>query len=142
MIHWQDRVKSLFAGKFDEDDFSDVPTYIPLPGAKDDPDARIEDGFFELTTDDIAAILDPIVRGVVELIDEQIGALSEVGLTSPTILLVGGFGASEYLFRCVQQAHPSIKVLQPPNSRAVDLGGGSEEIERSGILNSRENNTI
>jgi hypothetical protein len=50
LLHWRDRVKPFFAGKFDEDDFSDVPTYIPLPGAKDDPDARIEDGFFELTT--------------------------------------------------------------------------------------------
>jgi hypothetical protein len=27
-------------------------------------------------------------------------------------------------------------------SRAVDLGGGSEEIERSGILNNWGNNTI
>ncbi|KAL3453558.1 hypothetical protein BJX65DRAFT_302456 [Aspergillus insuetus] len=122
-LHWQDRVKPLFAGKFDEDDFSDVSTYIPLPGAKDDPDARIEDGFFELTTNGIAAIFDPIVRDVVELIDGQIGALGDVRLSSPTMLLVGGFGASEYLFCCVQQAHPSIKVLQPPNSWSVVVSG-------------------
>ncbi|CEL07319.1 hypothetical protein ASPCAL10479 [Aspergillus calidoustus] len=123
LLHWRDRVKPLFAGKFDEDDFSDVPTYIPIPGAKDDPEVPIEDGFFELTIDEIAAIFDPIVRDVGELVDEQMEALAKVGFVSPTILLVGGFGASEYLFRRLQEARPCIKVLQLPNSWSAVLSG-------------------
>jgi hypothetical protein len=39
---------------------------------------------------------------------------------------------------CNRQAIPAARSV----SRAVDLGGGCEEIERSGILNNCGNNTI
>ncbi|KAJ0426171.1 actin-like ATPase domain-containing protein [Aspergillus carlsbadensis] len=122
LLYWRDRIKPLFAGKFDED-FDDVPYYIPIPGAKDDPDVPVEDGFFELTSGEIEAIFDPIVRGVLELIGEQVASLSKAEYTCGSILLVGGFGASEYLFRRVQDAQPSIRILQPPNSWSAVVRG-------------------
>ncbi|KAL4861100.1 hypothetical protein BDV12DRAFT_204359 [Aspergillus spectabilis] len=102
VLYWQDRVKTNFAGKFD-DDFVEVDYYIPVPGAKDDPKIPIEDGFVQLTSNDIEGIFDPIVQD--------------------TILLVGGFGASDYLFHRLQKANPSMIILQPPNGWSAVVSG-------------------
>jgi hypothetical protein len=47
MSHWREMVKPNFTGEFD-DEFADVDYFIPLPGAADNPDVSIEDGFLQL----------------------------------------------------------------------------------------------
>ncbi len=32
------------------------------------------------------------------------------------IILIGGFGGSEYLKKCLVKAHPDISVIQPPDT--------------------------
>ncbi|RAH65714.1 Hsp70 family protein [Aspergillus aculeatinus CBS 121060] len=134
--YWQDRVKPNFAGKYDED-FEDVDYFIPVPGALDDRLASIEDGFLYLTSDDVTSIFEPIVKEVESLVAEQIEGIKEkklypkVVLTiSPSaIILVGGFGASMFLFHRLQEANPSVLVMQPPDAGAVHRGLDGNQVE-------------
>ncbi|KAL5342492.1 hypothetical protein BJX70DRAFT_394709 [Aspergillus crustosus] len=134
VTYWQDKVKPNFTGKYDED-FSDVEYFIPVAGAVDDPAVPIEDGFFLLTSEDTETIFDPIVDEVEELVAQQISGVNVAGLSTQAIILVGGFGASAYLFHRLSQAHPGVKVLQPPNgwsavvSGAVQRGLAGNEVE-------------
>ncbi|KAI9367138.1 actin-like ATPase domain-containing protein [Aspergillus egyptiacus] len=123
--YWQDRVKPNFAGKFDDEegDFADVDYHIPVRGAKDDPEVKIEKEVFRLNTDEIEAIFDPIVQEIEELVTEQRRGIARAGLVAEAILLVGGFGASDYLFRRLQEANPMTTILQPPNSWSAIVSG-------------------
>ncbi|KAH2747986.1 hypothetical protein KXW10_007159 [Aspergillus fumigatus] len=120
--YWQDRVKPNYVGKYDED-YGEIDYFIPLPGASDDPTVPIEDGFFHLSSDDVERIFDPIVCDVEELIAGQVASITRVGLSIEAIILVGGFGSSEYLFRRVQKQYPTIKVLQPPDAWSAVVSG-------------------
>ncbi|PYI16694.1 hypothetical protein BO99DRAFT_465129 [Aspergillus violaceofuscus CBS 115571] len=105
-LHYcQDRVKPNFAGQYDED-FADVDYFIPVPGSLDDHLASIEDGFLYLTSEDVTSIFDPIA-----------------------IILVGGFGASMFLFHRLQEASPSVLVMQPPDAGAVHRGLDGNQVE-------------
>ena len=53
---------------------------------------------------------------VIRLVNGQIKSVQACGLSVKAILLVGGFGGSEYLYRRLAQANPSIHVMQPPNA--------------------------
>ncbi|KAL4925366.1 Hsp70 family protein [Aspergillus undulatus] len=122
ITYWQERVKPNYSGKFDED-FTDVDYFIPVAGATDDPTVPIEDGFFLLSNDDVEGIFDPIVRQIEDLVSGQILAVLREGLSAKTIILVGGFGASEYLFHRLQKATPNAKVLQPPDGWSAVVRG-------------------
>ncbi|OJK00196.1 hypothetical protein ASPACDRAFT_51993 [Aspergillus aculeatus ATCC 16872] len=110
--YWQDRVKPNFAGKYDED-FDDVDYFIPVPGALDDRLALVEDGFLYLTSEDVTSIFEPIVKEVESL----------------SIILVRGFGASMFLFHRLQEANPSVLVMQPPDAGAVHRGLDGNQVE-------------
>ncbi|KAH2440572.1 hypothetical protein KXW63_000970, partial [Aspergillus fumigatus] len=73
--------------------------------------------------DDVERIFDPIVCDVEELIAGQVASITRVGLSIEAIILVGGFGSSEYLFRRVQKQYPTIKVLQPPDAWSAVVSG-------------------
>ncbi|PYI35839.1 putative Hsp70 family chaperone [Aspergillus indologenus CBS 114.80] len=120
--YWQDRVKPNFAGKYDED-FADVDYFIPVPGALDDHLASIEDGFLYLTSEDVTSIFDPIVKEVESLVAEQIEGIKEKKLHPKAIILVGGFGASRFLFHRLQEACPSVLVMQPPDAWSAVVCG-------------------
>ncbi|KAH2737389.1 hypothetical protein KXV39_008198 [Aspergillus fumigatus] len=120
--YWQDRVKPNYVGKYDED-YGEIDYFIPLPGASDDPTVPIEDGFFQLSCDDVGRIFDPIVCDVEELIAEQMASITRAGLSIEAIILVGGFGSSEYLFRRLQKKNPALKVLQPPDAWSAVVSG-------------------
>ncbi|PYH46334.1 Hsp70 family protein [Aspergillus saccharolyticus JOP 1030-1] len=96
---WQDRVKPGFKGTYDNE-YADVDYFIPIPGARDDLSIPIEDGFFFLTRSDIIAII-----------------------------LVGGFGASEFLFHRLQEANPTVTVMQPRDAGAVHRGLDGNQVE-------------
>ncbi|PYH98153.1 actin-like ATPase domain-containing protein [Aspergillus ellipticus CBS 707.79] len=122
LTYWQDRVKPNFTGKFD-DDFADVDYFIPIPGAQDDPSVPIEDGFFQLTSEDVTQIFEPIIQDVELLVAEQIKGIEKKQLSPKAILLVGGFGSSEFLFRRLQEANPTVTVMQPPDAWSAVVSG-------------------
>lgn len=89
----------------------------------------------------IQEIFDPVVSDVEKLVRGQVESVAKNGKTAKVsihpiglgdcvlvcysvliysfaqaILLVGGFGSSEYLFRRLKKAFPNMLVMQPPNA--------------------------
>ncbi|KAL3468953.1 hypothetical protein BJX99DRAFT_242456 [Aspergillus californicus] len=122
ITYWQERVKPNYTGIFD-DDFADVDYFIPVPGTTDDPDIPIEDGFFFLTNEDVEAIFEPSVEEVENLVAQQMVDIGKAGFSAKAIILVGGFGSSEYLFNRLRMAHPKVTVMQPPNAWSAVVSG-------------------
>ncbi|KAE8345475.1 hypothetical protein BDV24DRAFT_148082 [Aspergillus arachidicola] len=110
LSYWQDRVKPNYTGKLDND-YADVDYFIPLPGVADDLTIPIEDGFFQLSSDDVEDIFEPIIHDVEELITEQVASITKRGFVTEAIVLVGGFGSSEYLLRRLQKENPTVTIL-------------------------------
>lgn len=49
MKYWQDHVKPRYVGRLEDDGFSDVDYFVPIPGASDNPDIDLEGGFLQLS---------------------------------------------------------------------------------------------
>ncbi|OOO07679.1 Heat shock protein 70 [Aspergillus oryzae] len=122
LSYWQDRVKPNYTGKYDND-YADVDYFIPLPGVADNPKIPIEDGFFQLSSDDVEDIFEPIVHDVEELIAGQVAGITKLGFVTKAIVLVGGFGSSIYLLHRLQKKNPTVTVLQPPNAWSAVVSG-------------------
>ncbi|KAI2828403.1 hypothetical protein CBS11852_10300 [Aspergillus niger] len=118
--YWQDHIKPNFAS---DPDFEEETHFVPLPGLKDKPKIGLQDGFLQLDGAQIKRIFDPVVDRVKVQIIHQVNAARAEKKPVKAILLVGGFGSSEYLYRCIQETFSDIIVMQPPNSwSAVMLG--------------------
>ncbi|KAI5209900.1 hypothetical protein E4T39_00616 [Aureobasidium subglaciale] len=76
--------------------------YVQFPGAQDDLAAGIEDGFLVVSTAEIAEIFRPIVDSVIDLVERQRKMLAAEGKTAKGVILVGGFGQSKYLYKCLK----------------------------------------
>ncbi|KAL4960015.1 Hsp70 family protein [Aspergillus stella-maris] len=121
ITYWQDRVKPNFTGSYD-DDFADVEYFIPVAGATDDPKVPIKDGFFLMSSKDMKDIFDPVVGKIEDLLEEQTTAITKQELPIKAIVLVGGFGASPYLFHRLQEKFSKLAIIQPPDGGAVHHG--------------------
>ncbi|KAI9764517.1 MAG: hypothetical protein M1839_005887 [Geoglossum umbratile] len=85
---------------------SSAKAYLTIPReakVDDDPSRGIEDGELLITDKDLKEMFDPYVNRTLELIDEQAAAVHETGARVKFVLLVGGFGRSEYLYAKVQE---------------------------------------
>ncbi|KAL4760930.1 Hsp70 family protein [Aspergillus foveolatus] len=98
ITYWQERVKPNFTGQFG-DEF----------GAADDPSVPIEDG------EDAEGIFEPIIGQIEDLTAQQLSAVGERGFHVQNVILVGGFGASEYLYHRLMKRNPGVTIMQPPN---------------------------
>ncbi|KJK67278.1 Hsp70 protein [Aspergillus parasiticus SU-1] len=85
LSYWQDRVKPNYTGKLDND-YVDIDYFIPLPGVADDLTIPIEDGFFQLSSDDVEDIFEPIIHDVEDLIAEQVASITKLGFVTEVIL--------------------------------------------------------
>ncbi|KAL1835667.1 hypothetical protein VTJ49DRAFT_6256 [Mycothermus thermophilus] len=82
---------------FNEDEHTEVN--IPFPGLPDDESAGLDSGFLIMTASQVKDIFDPVVKEVCELVQGQVDALRAKGGVVSGIILVGGFGQSDYLYR-------------------------------------------
>ncbi|RHZ44338.1 uncharacterized protein CDV56_100181 [Aspergillus thermomutatus] len=116
--YWQDFVKPNFAGVSidDHDEYSEVDYSVPLNGIGDKPEIALEGGFLNMTKENVGGIFLPVVDEIERLVLDQILQVSLAGMRPKAILLVGGFGSSEYLFRRLQSAVVNVTVMQPPNA--------------------------
>jgi hypothetical protein len=84
--------------------------------------ARIEDRKLVITGAELKEVFDAVIQQIIKLIIGQIERLddSHEGLEASAILLVGGFGSSEYLRREIENHFedilPDLKVIQPVNA--------------------------
>lgn len=117
---------------FNEDEHSEVN--VPFPGLPDDEAAGLDSGFLVMNAEQVKKIFEPVIREIVGLIEGQVQAIKEKGGTVSGIILVGGFGQSNYLYTQVKRhfnaappppyteqpthavaatSQPNIEVLQP-----------------------------
>lgn len=69
-----------------------------------------------LARSQVQGIFDPVIQDVIKLVQNQVRKIKIAGYCVRAILLVGGFGGSEYLYRRLCIANPKITILQPPNA--------------------------
>jgi hypothetical protein len=82
---------------FNDEEEQDVN--VPFPGLPDNEEAGLDCGFLTMNTQQIRSILDPVVKEVVDLVEGQVDCIRErAGLVSG-IILVGGFGQSNYMYK-------------------------------------------
>lgn len=121
--YWETYMKREFSQKLpheEEEDFS-----VPVMGIPDSEDGRVRGGFLRVSHAEVKEIFEPIVNQVLELLGAQVlqvlkAAQKPVG----AILLVGGFGSSEYLYkRILTWSAGSIPVLQPRNAWTAVVRG-------------------
>lgn len=86
---------------------------IPFPGIPDNTDAEIEQGFLTMSSDAVSSLFNPIVGDIIGLVKQQMRALEERSKPIRAIVLVGGFGQSNCLYKCLH-AHFAIPEPPPP----------------------------
>jgi len=97
---------------FNEDEHSEVN--VPFPGLPDDEEAGLDSGFLVMTAEQIKDIFDPVVKEVCDLVQGQVETLRSKGGIVSGIILVGGFGQSDYLYRRLKNHFAS--AAPPPYS--------------------------
>jgi len=86
-----------------------------FPGLPDDEDAGLDSGFLIMTAEQIKDIFEPVVKEVCDLVEGQVEGLRAKGGIVSGIVLVGGFGQSDYLYRRLK-AHFTTSAAPPPYS--------------------------
>lgn len=101
-------IKRAFNGHDDQ-------TYsVDLKGVKDDPKNGIVDETITIKLSALVAVFDHVSQQIQKLVADQIAEVAEKGLTVKAILLVGGFGANQYLYERLRACHEAndVQVLQ------------------------------
>ncbi|RMZ24418.1 hypothetical protein D0859_11529 [Hortaea werneckii] len=136
---------------FNEEEHSEVN--VPFPGLPDDEEAGLDSGFLIMTAEQVKGIFEPVIQQVIELVDGQVQAIKTKGGLVSGIVLVGGFGQSNYLYMRLKQhfnsappppyseqpsheiaaaAQQNVEILQPLNAwTAVVRGAVLRGIEGS-----------
>ncbi|EGX94089.1 Hsp70 family chaperone [Cordyceps militaris CM01] len=72
---------------------------VPFPGLADDEEVGLDSGFLVMTAEQVKDIFEPVVKEVCGLVQGQVDNLRAKGAMVSGIVLVGGFGQSDYLYR-------------------------------------------
>jgi len=116
---------------FNEDEHSEVN--VPFPGLPDDEEAGLDSGFLIMSAEQVKDIFEPVVRYVVELVEGQVQAIREKDGLVRGVILVGGFGQSNYLYLRLKRHFNSTPpppytetptheaTNQPPAQQAVEI---------------------
>ena len=116
-----DRGSGAAGGSGDDD----AGFHVPVVGIPDSTEAGVKDGFLAVTHAEVHNIFEPIVTQVLDLISSQvISVLKSSHGPISAILLVGGFGSSEYLYRRILAWSSSkIPIIQPRNAWTAVVRG-------------------
>ena len=81
---------------FNEEQHQEVN--VPFPGLPDDEEAGLESGFLVMTAEQVKEIFEPVVKEVCDLVQGQVDKIRQKDGIVSGIVLVGGFGQSNYLY--------------------------------------------
>ncbi|EPS45261.1 hypothetical protein H072_725 [Dactylellina haptotyla CBS 200.50] len=115
--YWDEYVKRNF-----NDEDQELP--VPFPGLVDNEEAGVEGGFLVLTREHVRDIFEPIIKEVVELVEGQVETIRRKGGAIAGIVLVGGFGQSNYLYNRLKghfNAAPPPYSERPTNHGIVEV---------------------
>ncbi|KAM7208466.1 actin-like ATPase domain containing protein [Naviculisporaceae sp. PSN 640] len=112
---------------FNEDEHQEVN--IPFPGLPDDEEVGLDSGFLVMTAAQIKEIFEPVIKEVCDLVQGQVDTLRAKGGVVSGIILVGGFGQSDYLYQRLKQhfssAAPPPYTERPTHATANALDEGT-----------------
>ncbi|KAF2639252.1 actin-like ATPase domain-containing protein [Massarina eburnea CBS 473.64] len=83
---------------FNEEEEHDFEANVPFPGLPDDEEAGLDSGFLVMSAEQVKEIFDPVVQEVIDLVEGQVQSIRNKGGLVCGIVLVGGFGQSNYLY--------------------------------------------
>jgi hypothetical protein len=104
---------------YNEDEDDDTEVNIPFPGLADDEAAGVDSGFMVLQQEQVKQIFEPVIAEVVKLLEGQVEGIRGKGDTVSGIILVGGFGQSDHLYKRLK-AHFNRPVVLPPPPPAYE----------------------
>jgi molecular chaperone DnaK (HSP70) len=93
---------------------------IPMPGLGNDRTKGVFRGKLTLSSTKLRTIFEPVIATITSLISAQIKITAE---DVKAVLLVGGFGQSPYLRRCVQKVVGDVQVIQPSSGWTAVVRG-------------------
>jgi molecular chaperone DnaK (HSP70) len=123
--YWEEFVKR----NFNEEEHAEVN--VPLPGLPDDEEAGLDCGFLVMTATQIKEIFEPVVKEVCDLVQGQVDGIRQKGGIVSGIVLVGGFGQSNYLYTRLK-AHFNT-AAPPPYSERPTHAQAMALIENSSV---------
>lgn len=99
--------------------------YVNVPTVGSLDSAGVFGGNFEISRAEMRSLFDPIVDQIIELIKAQVDTVTRGPHVVNSILLVGGFGESEYLYQKVQAwaNRLRIQVIQPREAATAIVRG-------------------
>ncbi|KAJ5640148.1 uncharacterized protein N7484_008010 [Penicillium longicatenatum] len=115
MQRWQNDIKPHYAGLEDEEGDLDLGYIIPIPG--------MPNGILYMENEHVKAIFDHVVARIEGLIASQKESIQKAGLSTKAIILVGGFGASEYVYKRVKGRFEGTDIMQPLNAWSAVVRG-------------------
>lgn len=104
---------------------------VPFPGLPDDEEAGLESGFLVLRCDQIKSIIDPVISEVVQLVQGQVDCIRDKGGLVSGIVLVGGFGQSNYMYKKMKahfNASPPPPYTESPTHAVQETGLQAVEV--------------
>ncbi|KAK4166170.1 hypothetical protein QBC43DRAFT_314128 [Cladorrhinum sp. PSN259] len=140
---------------FNEDEHQEVN--VPFPGLPDDEEAGLDSGFLVMTAEQIQDIFNPVVKEVCELVQGQVDTLRAKGGIVSGIILVGGFGQSDYLYRRLKShfttaadpppyterpTHPNIDMRERPSIEVMQPVYAWTAVVRGAVLRGLEGNMV
>ncbi|KAJ5143425.1 uncharacterized protein N7515_002212 [Penicillium bovifimosum] len=132
--YWQDYVKPSYSGPSDEDDLCELGYFIPLPGVSGISNVDQSKGYLYLDGGQVQGIFDPIMKEIEDLVADQKKSVEKDGYTIKAIVLVGGLGASAYLFKRLEAAFSGIEIMQPQNAWSA--------VARGAVIRGQEGNQV
>ncbi|OCK78280.1 actin-like ATPase domain-containing protein [Lepidopterella palustris CBS 459.81] len=133
-------IKPDFGTSDDQDKIYSIE--IP-PSIADDETTGVQDGNLIVTSDELKEVFDAVNRMIFQLIVGQIEKVQEApgNLEVSAILLVGGFGSSEYLRKEIEnhliEIGEEIKVIQPVNAWSAVTRGAMLRALQGDIVETR-----
>ncbi|KAJ5116879.1 Heat shock protein 70 family [Penicillium angulare] len=116
MHRWINDIKPYFAGQDEDDGYLDGGYFVPVPGVEDSAKQHIKNGMLHLDSDHVQKIFDPVVSRIKGLIASQQLEATEAGSPPKAVILVGGLGSSEYLYKQLKSCFMDMEIMQPHNA--------------------------
>lgn len=108
---------------FDPTDARAEEVNVPFPGLPDDEEAGLDSGFLSMSAEQVKDIFDPVIDEIIALLEGQIDSIRERGEVVSGIILVGGFGSSDYLYKRMRQHFGGALTSDGEEGAALDVAG-------------------
>ncbi|KAI9865698.1 MAG: hypothetical protein M1813_002156 [Trichoglossum hirsutum] len=99
--------------------------FVNVPTVDEIKEAGVEGGHFGISRQEMRSLFDPIIDQIIDLIKHQVMIVSQGPQRVNSILLVGGFGESEYLYKRVSlwAGQYDVQVIQPREASTAIVRG-------------------